>query len=115
MVFEPDMSDRVQVRLPRIISTDLPAKTRSAGRASGARGCAGALWGFLAAFFRFFRVFWRSGGKSRKPPPPGIEPTTAPIFRRGRDQDTRPLVVLPGDGPRATRVWIRPNNTQFVP
>ena len=114
-MLEMGADERVQTRLAPVISTDLPAKTRSAGRASGARGCAGALWGFLAAFWRFLGDFFAFLAKSQRPPPPGIEPTTAPIFRRRRDQDTRPLVVLPGDGPRATRVWIRRNNTQFVP
>ena len=80
-----DADERVQIRLMPIISTDLPAKARSAGRASGARGCAGALWGFSAAFWAFFWVFGAILEKSQKPPPPGIEPTTAPIFWKGRD------------------------------
>ena len=68
MVFEPDMSDRVQVRLPRIISADRPTRP---GCASGARGCAGAVLGpfcrVLARFGRFFRIF----GEKPKTPSPG--------------------------------------------
>lgn len=94
MVFEPDMSDRVRVRLSRIIS----AETRSLPRDATPRGCEktrrGRLWGRSGAFWAFFRVFSRSGTKSRKPPPPGIEPTTTPIFWRGCDRYAGPPTSL---------------------
>ena len=57
MVFEPDMSDRVRVRLSRVISADRPTRPSDAtprGCEKTRRGGAGAV---LARFWAFFRVF----------------------------------------------------------
>ena len=83
--------------------TDLPARGARVGRGA-ARG---RFWGRFAAFWRVLGDFFAFLAKSQKPPPPGIEPTTAPIFGRGHDRYTGSPVVLSGNGPRATASPVR--------
>lgn len=99
MVFEPDARYRVRVRLPRIISAETRSLPRDATPRGDEKTRRGRRWGRSGAFWAFFRVFSRSGTKSRKPPLPGIEPTTAPVFWRGVTKIPGPWLCCRGTGP----------------
>lgn len=95
----PDASDRVRVRLRAKISPEARSRPGCASGRVGEKTRRGRAGGFLAAFWRFLGVFSRPGGKSRKPPPPGIEPTTVPVFGRGVTATPGPQLRSDQGGP----------------
>ena len=80
MVFEPDMSDRVQVRLPRIISADRPTRPGCASVRGAKRQGGGGSGAVLPVFGRFFAFFEAAGEKVENPLSRELNPRLPPYL-----------------------------------
>ena len=74
MVFEPDTSDRVQVRLPRIISADRPTRPGCASVRGAKRQGGGGSGAVLPVFGAFWAIFWNFSEKVENPLPRELNP-----------------------------------------